>query len=111
MGFKCILKDINDSENGGTLLFHNQDRDMAEMWLCFPCCMSNDTSSNRRPRRKKIDPSMIGAPQNFVHLNHIGSGEPTGSDMQDHMQSKGGYEEKSDVNVQRKLDDVRPEGS
>nr|XP_039269298.1 CDC42 small effector protein 2-like [Styela clava] len=78
----------------------------------FPCCMSNDTSSNkRRPRRKKIDPSMIGAPQNFVHLNHIGSGEPTGSDMQDHMQSKGGYEEKSDVNVQRKLDDVRPEGS
>lgn len=35
----------------------------------------------KRPRRKKLDPSMIGAPSNFVHLNHIGSGEPTGAEV------------------------------
>ena len=29
-------------------------------------------------RRRKLDPSMIGAPVNFQHLNHIGSGESGG---------------------------------
>lgn len=73
--------------------------------------MTNERGANKRPRRKKLDPSMIGAPSNFVHLNHIGSGEPTGSEMQNHMQSKGTYEEKSDVTVERKLCDVQSEGS
>lgn len=54
---------------------------------------------------------MIGAPSNFQHLNHIGSGEPTGSEVQDNMQSKGGYEYKSQVNIERKLCDVQREDS
>ncbi|CAK8678630.1 unnamed protein product [Clavelina lepadiformis] len=53
---------------------------MAEVWVCFSCCMSSSGSSNKRkPRRVKLDPSMIGAPANFQHLNHIGSGESGGN--------------------------------
>uniref|UniRef100_A0A3B3XY37 CRIB domain-containing protein n=1 Tax=Poecilia mexicana TaxID=48701 RepID=A0A3B3XY37_9TELE len=49
------------------------------------CCKKN---------RRKIDRSMIGAPTNFIHLTHIGSGEmgdglqPSGS-VQEQMRSKG----------------------
>ncbi|XP_078487459.1 CDC42 small effector protein 2 [Ciona intestinalis] len=85
---------------------------MAEMWLCFSCCMtSSGTSNKRKPRRRKLDPSMIGAPANFQHLNHIGSGESGGAEMQDNMQSKGGYEFRTEVTVERKLAEVKRDAS
>ena len=47
-------------------------------------------------RRPRIDRSQIGLPTNFQHTGHIGSGEvASGFDVrqvQDSMQSKGGYE-------------------
>merc|ERR1712032_1135663 len=74
--------------------------------FCFTCCINTQKPGNRK-RRRKLDPSMIGAPVNFQHLNHIGSGESGGDGLQDHMKSKGGYEFKSEVNVERKLIDVK----
>jgi len=62
----------------------------------------------RKPRRGKLDLSMIGPPANFQHLNHIGSGESGGQTVQQNMQSKGGYEFKSDVNVERRLIQISP---
>ena len=36
-------------------------------------------------RRRKLDPSMIGAPVNFQHLNHIGSGESGGDGVSNYF--------------------------
>ncbi|XP_076825640.1 CDC42 small effector protein 2-like [Clavelina lepadiformis] len=85
---------------------------MAEVWVCFSCCMSSSGSSNKRkPRRVKLDPSMIGAPANFQHLNHIGSGESGGNTVQENMKSKGGYEFSTEVKVERTLTDVVKDAS
>ncbi|KAG8229025.1 hypothetical protein J437_LFUL007580 [Ladona fulva] len=85
---------------------------VADMWLqWFPCCVNQSTPQRRnwrsngsatRDRRKvvgvpKIDRSMIGAPTNFQHTGHIGSGDiQLGTShlraIQTQMQSKGGYE-------------------
>ena len=51
----------------------------------------------KRRRRPPIDRSMIGLPQNFQHTAHIGSSDVAmGSRhlvaLQNHMQSKGGYD-------------------
>jgi len=98
---------------------------MSEVFLCFTCCLP---TSSRTPvilifffkldfflsnlflqkrRRRKIDLSMIGPPANFQHLNHIGSGESGGNGVQQHMQSKGGYEHKTEVNVERRVVDIK----
>lgn len=73
---------------------------MSLVMLCFPCCVDEQPPPRRRP---KIDRSQIGLPTNFQHTGHIGSGEiATGFDVhqvQNSMQSKGGYEESSS-NVQ-----------
>ncbi|CAH3146716.1 unnamed protein product [Porites evermanni] len=65
---------------------------MSELWVCFPCCVTEQP----QPRRRKIDRSMIGQPTNFKHTGHIGSGDmASGSDLgsiQVQMQSKGGYQ-------------------
>ncbi|PIK48510.1 hypothetical protein BSL78_14612 [Apostichopus japonicus] len=51
-----------------------------------------------KTRRKRIDRSMIGLPQNFQHTVHLGSGDMTASQnsqissIQTQMSSKGGYE-------------------
>lgn len=52
----------------------------------------------QRRRRRRIDPSMIGVPTNFVHTAHIGSddvGVPGSqlAQLQQQMKSKGGYDE------------------
>jgi len=38
----------------------------------------------KKPKRK-LDPSMIGPPANFQHLNHIGSGESGGDTVRPNM--------------------------
>ncbi|XP_071826205.1 CDC42 small effector protein 2-like [Apostichopus japonicus] len=67
---------------------------MSDMLLCFSCC----TEPAPPPKRKRIDRSMIGLPQNFQHTVHLGSGDMTASQnsqissIQTQMSSKGGYE-------------------
>ena len=51
----------------------------------------------QRRRRPPIDRSMIGLPQNFQHTAHIGSSDVAMGTrhlvaLQNHMQSKGGYD-------------------
>eukprot|EP00043_Microstomoeca_roanoka_P011986 m.113379 g.113379 ORF g.113379 m.113379 type:complete len:96 (-) comp15356_c5_seq1:32-319(-) len=49
-------------------------------------CMSEEP----QPRRRRIDRSMIGAPTNFVHAGHIGTGDTSQlSQVKDQMSSKG----------------------
>lgn len=79
---------------------------MSEVFLCFTCCLPTSSRTPKR-RRRKIDLSMIGPPANFQHLNHIGSGESGGNGVQQHMQSKGGYEHKTEVNVERRVVDIK----
>lgn len=58
----------------------------------FVKCFKPDESP---PRRRRIDPSMIGNPTNFVHTGHVGSHEvgngSTIKSMESQMQTKGGY--------------------
>ncbi|KAK0162698.1 hypothetical protein PV327_006454 [Microctonus hyperodae] len=75
-----------------------------EMWVqWFTCCLTQQESTatrNKRQRtqpRLRIDRSMIGAPTNFQHTGHIGSGDLDMasahlSAIQHQMQGKGGYE-------------------
>uniref|UniRef100_UPI00358EBDFC CDC42 small effector protein 2 n=1 Tax=Myxine glutinosa TaxID=7769 RepID=UPI00358EBDFC len=78
---------------------------MSEFWICFSCCVAEQPQPKRR---RRIDRSMIGEPMNFVHTAHVGSGDmfngSTGSigEVQDQMQSKGGYSNgiSSDVPMQ-----------
>ncbi|KAA0201736.1 hypothetical protein HAZT_HAZT002015 [Hyalella azteca] len=58
----------------------------------------------QRRRRRRIDPSMIGAPTNFVHTAHIGSddvGVPGSQlvQLQQQMKSKGGYDETTNTDA------------
>ncbi|KAJ8035580.1 CDC42 small effector protein 2-A [Holothuria leucospilota] len=87
---------------------------MSDMLLCFSCCCTEPAAAPIRTRRK-IDRSMIGTPQNFVHTAHIGSGDMTTaqnshiSSIQTQMSSKGGYEPNgtSPVQFERKVIDVQ----
>ncbi|KAL4613310.1 CDC42 small effector protein 2 [Arapaima gigas] len=45
---------------------------MTEFWVCFSCCIAEQPQPKRR---RRIDRSMIGAPTNFVHTTHVGSGD------------------------------------
>ena len=72
---------------------------MGDSWSCMSCLGAEEPPP---PRRRKIDRNMIGLPQNFQHTGHIGSSEFGGSDLtivQSQMQSKGGYEEVSEIPV------------
>ncbi|EGD74794.1 CDC42 small effector protein 2 [Salpingoeca rosetta] len=59
----------------------------AVMGFSFPWgCMSEEP----QPQRRRIDRSMIGAPTNFVHAGHIGSGDsPQMGQVKEQMSSKG----------------------
>nr|CAH0110433.1 unnamed protein product [Daphnia galeata] len=67
-----------------------------DIWVqWFTCCVTQQPPPRRR--RPPIDRSMIGLPQNFQHTAHIGSSDVAmGSRhlvaLQNHMQSKGGYD-------------------
>ncbi|XP_075221511.1 CDC42 small effector protein Spec2 isoform X2 [Lycorma delicatula] len=72
-----------------------------EVWLqWFSCCINQPAQQRKRAQRagrRRIDRSMIGAPTNFQHTGHIGSGDvELGNSrlraIQNQMQSKGGYE-------------------
>lgn len=85
---------------------------MTDMLLCFSCC----TEPAPPPKRKrKIDRTMIGLPQNFQHTVHLGSGDMTSSQhaqissIQTQMSSKGGYESNGThpVQFERKVVDVQ----
>ncbi|KAL5469416.1 hypothetical protein EMCRGX_G030669 [Ephydatia muelleri] len=70
---------------------------MGDTWSCLTCLNAEEPPQRRRP---KIDRSMIGQPQNFVHTGHIGSSDFGSGDMgtvQSQMQSKGGYEARTQV--------------
>ncbi|XP_003382770.1 PREDICTED: CDC42 small effector protein 2-like [Amphimedon queenslandica] len=78
---------------------------MGDSWSCISCLGVEEAPP---PRRKKIDRSMIGLPQNFQHTGHIGSSDFGSSDIssvQSQMQSKGGYDEVTEV-----PEDVTPSG-
>ncbi|KAH0554703.1 CDC42 small effector protein homolog [Cotesia glomerata] len=82
----------------------------SEVWVqCFTCCLTHQGRSSRsqsqrqneakgrQRQRLRIDRSMIGAPMNFQHTGHIGSGDLDMesahlSVIQHQMQGKGGYE-------------------
>ncbi|KAF7998281.1 hypothetical protein HCN44_009679 [Aphidius gifuensis] len=74
-----------------------------EVWIqWFTCCLSQQGPGARNKRQRpqnriRIDRSMIGAPTNFQHTTHIGSGELDMSSahltaIQNQMEGKGGYE-------------------
>ncbi|XP_037041803.1 CDC42 small effector protein homolog [Bradysia coprophila] len=71
-----------------------------DIWVqWFSCCFHQPQSPTRRRHRHNIpiDRSMIGNPTNFVHTGHIGSADVELStnhltEIQNQMQSKGGYE-------------------
>ncbi|XP_074096235.1 CDC42 small effector protein Spec2 [Cotesia typhae] len=82
----------------------------SEVWVqWFTCCLTHqgrssrsqgqrrDEAKGRQRQRLRIDRSMIGAPMNFQHTGHIGSGDLDMesahlSVIQHQMQGKGGYE-------------------
>ncbi|XP_008547540.1 CDC42 small effector protein homolog [Microplitis demolitor] len=84
----------------------------SEVWVqWFTCCLtqrgtgsrnqnqsqSQNGAKGRQRQRLRIDRSMIGAPMNFQHTGHIGSGDLDMesahlSVIQHQMQGKGGYE-------------------
>lgn len=76
------------------------------MGQMFTCCMVGNDQHNNRPRRPRIDRSMIGQPTDFRHTGHIGTSDILSnasspevnnkqSDniglLQNQMMSKGGY--------------------
>ncbi|KAL5020203.1 hypothetical protein ScPMuIL_003095 [Solemya velum] len=81
---------------------------MGDVLLCFTCCI---TEQPQPKRRRRIDRSMIGQPQDFRHTGHIGSGDVmsnTGyvSSLQSQMTSKGGYTHVSPVTIDLDLIDL-----
>ncbi|VDI12551.1 Hypothetical predicted protein [Mytilus galloprovincialis] len=48
---------------------------MGDGLFCFTCCIAEQP----QPRRRRLDPSMIGEPTEFRHTAHIGSGEARNS--------------------------------
>jgi len=81
---------------------------MSLVMLCFPCCVDEQPPPRRRV---KIDRSQIGLPTNFQHTSHIGSGEiAEGFDVnqvQNSMQSKGGYSESAANDKTSETDELR----
>lgn len=84
-----------------------------EVWVqWFTCCLTQQgpgaRSKRQRPQQRlRIDRSMIGAPTNFQHTGHIGSGDLDMasahlSAIQNQMQGKGGYEASFGVKVTKK---------
>jgi len=95
------------------------------MGQMFTCCMVGQDQHNNRPRRPRIDRSMIGQPTDFRHTGHIGTTDVlnNASDsqnqnnskqsadniglLQNQMMSKGGYgDTMCNINA-RSLDEVR----
>ncbi|XP_065841789.1 CDC42 small effector protein 2-like [Oscarella lobularis] len=78
---------------------------MSQSWLCPSCFRAQEPP----PRRRKIDRTMIGLPQNFQHTGHIGSGDMSTqanlNSIQTQMESKGGYGESQQI-----PDSVTPDG-
>lgn len=82
----------------------------SDVWVqWFTCCLAQQGRTARNKRhtqrpRLRIDRSMIGAPTNFQHTGHIGSGDldmasaPLNA-IQTQMQGKGGYEASFGVKV------------
>lgn len=80
---------------------------MGDILVCFSCCVTQQPPRKRR----RLDPSMIGCPTNFVHTGHIGAGDIGGASLQintveGQMKSKGGYEHLSPVSVNLRCIDV-----
>ncbi|XP_001607738.1 CDC42 small effector protein homolog [Nasonia vitripennis] len=75
-----------------------------EVWVqWFTCCLTQQRPGARAKRQRpqqqrlRIDRSMIGAPTNFQHTGHIGTGDLDMASahlhaIQNQMQGKGGYE-------------------
>ncbi|KAJ8669290.1 hypothetical protein QAD02_000549 [Eretmocerus hayati] len=85
-----------------------------EVWVqWFTCCLAQQRAGaarvkrqrqshhqfqhSQQPQRLRIDRSMIGAPTNFQHTGHIGTGDLDMASarlnaVQAQMQGKGGYE-------------------
>ncbi|XP_025021759.1 CDC42 small effector protein 2-like [Python bivittatus] len=66
---------------------------MTEFLVCFNCCIGDQPRTKRHPR---LDRKMIGEPMNFVHITHFGTKEmasnpPSVGQIQERMNSKGGY--------------------
>lgn len=55
--------------------------------LSLICTHISLLSPSQPPRRKKIDRSMIGLPQNFQHTGHIGSSDFGSSDVSETKQN------------------------
>lgn len=84
-----------------------------EVWVqWFTCCLTQQrrpVAKRQRPSsqsngRLRIDRSMIGAPTNFQHTGHIGTGDLDMASahlnaIQNQMQGKGGYEASFGVKV------------
>ena len=85
-----------------------------EVWVqWFTCCLTQQGPGARNKRQRpqqrlRIDRSMIGAPTNFQHTGHIGSGDLDMASahltaIQTQMQGKGGYEASFGVKVNLKI--------
>lgn len=77
--------------------------------ICFNCCWTEQPQPKRR--RPRIDRSMIGQPTDFRHTAHIGSGDmsngtSTLNSVQCQMQTKGGYEYVTPVNIHLNVVDL-----
>lgn len=87
-----------------------------EVWVqWFTCCLTQQRPGARSKRQRaaaasqqqprlRIDRSMIGAPTNFQHTGHIGTGDLDMASahlnaIQNQMQGKGGYEASFGVKV------------
>ncbi|XP_061451719.1 CDC42 small effector protein 2-A-like [Rhineura floridana] len=75
---------------------------MTEFLVCFNCCIGDQPQSKRHPR---LDRNMIGEPMNFVHITHIGTKEmasalPSAGEIQEQMNSKGGYHNNNSSSTQ-----------
>ncbi|KAK6184870.1 hypothetical protein SNE40_007233 [Patella caerulea] len=68
---------------------------MGDTLLCLNCCITEQPQPKRQ--RRRIDRSMIGAPTDFRHTTHVGSGDVSNNasnlnSIQGQMSSKGGYD-------------------
>ncbi|XP_064596233.1 CDC42 small effector protein 2-like [Liolophura sinensis] len=81
---------------------------MGDLLMCFNCCVTEQPRPAKR--RRRLDPSMIGLPQDFRHTGHIGSSDATNgtyiSSIQTQMKSKGGYSNVSPVNIELDVIDL-----
>ncbi|KAJ7342077.1 hypothetical protein JRQ81_008707 [Phrynocephalus forsythii] len=75
---------------------------MTEFLVCFHCCIGDQPQMKRHPR---LTINMIGEPMNFVHIAHVGTKEmasspPSVEQIQEQMNSKGGYNNNNSTSTQ-----------